>query len=93
MQKPLLDPDVADAAPTDLILTPYDHEHTVTYLRLLDADMEGADWQEVADRVAYRSHPRADARLEGIRKPSVAREMDDRARLPAPSCAAVHFLR
>ena len=47
MQKPPLDPDVVDAAPTDLMLTPYDHEHTVTYLRLLDADAEGADWREV----------------------------------------------
>ncbi len=53
MQKPPLDPDVADAAPTDLMLTPYDHEHTVTYLRLLDADAEGADWQEVARIVLH----------------------------------------
>jgi hypothetical protein len=53
MQKPPLDPDVADAAPTDLILTPYDHEHAVTYLRLLDADAEGADWQEVARIVLH----------------------------------------
>jgi hypothetical protein len=53
MQKPPLDPDVADAAPTDLMLTPYDHEHAVTYLRLLDADAEGADWQEVARIVLH----------------------------------------
>jgi len=53
MQKPPLDPDVADAAPTDLTLTPYDHEHTVTYLRLLDADAEGADWREVARIVLH----------------------------------------
>ena len=53
MQKPPLDPDVADAAPTDLMLTPYDHEHTVTYLRLLDADAEGADWREVARIVLH----------------------------------------
>ena len=26
----------------------YDQEHLVTYLRLLDADAEGADWREVA---------------------------------------------
>ena len=53
MQKPPLDPDVADAAPMDSELTPYDHEHAVTYLRLLDADAEGADWQEVARIVLH----------------------------------------
>jgi hypothetical protein len=53
VQKPPLDPDVADAAPTDSILTPYDHEHAVTYLRLLDADAEGADWREVARIVLH----------------------------------------
>jgi len=26
------------------MLTPYDHEHMVTYFRLLDPDAEGADW-------------------------------------------------
>jgi len=53
MQKPPLDPDVADSAPADSMLTPYDHEHFVTYLRLLDADAEGADWQEVARIVLH----------------------------------------
>ncbi|NEU97982.1 DNA -binding domain-containing protein [Bradyrhizobium uaiense] len=51
MQNPPLDPDVNDAAPTDSILTPYDQEHAVTYMRLLDADAEGADWREVAEIV------------------------------------------
>jgi hypothetical protein len=53
VQKPPLDPDVADTAPMDPELTPYDHEHVVTYLRLLDADAEGADWQEVARIVLH----------------------------------------
>ena len=48
MKKPPRDPDVADAAPTDSVLTAYDEEHIITYLRLLDADAEGADWREVA---------------------------------------------
>lgn len=48
MQKPPLDPDVADTAPRDPMLTPYDYEHLITYLRILDADAEGADWREVA---------------------------------------------
>jgi hypothetical protein len=32
MQSPPLDPDVADIAPTERALTPYDHEHAITYL-------------------------------------------------------------
>ena len=48
MQKPPLDPHVADMAPSAPALTDYDQEHLVTYLRLLDADAEGADWREVA---------------------------------------------
>ena len=43
MQKPPLDPDVADTAPSGPVLTVYDEEHLITYLRLLDADAEGAD--------------------------------------------------
>jgi hypothetical protein len=38
MQKPPLDPDVADVAPSAPALTGYDQEHLVTYLRPLDAD-------------------------------------------------------
>ena len=42
-------PQVADTAPDEpLFLTGYDMVHLVTYLRLLDADAEGADWREVA---------------------------------------------
>ena len=37
MHSPPLDPPVADAAPTDGILTGYDEQHLVTSLRLLDA--------------------------------------------------------
>jgi hypothetical protein len=53
MRKPPLDPDVADAAPSDSMLTPYDHEHAITYLRLLDADAAGADWKEVTQIVLH----------------------------------------
>lgn len=53
MQKPPLDPDVADMAPTASVLTGYDEEHLVTYLRLLDADSDGADWKEVAKIVLH----------------------------------------
>jgi len=53
MKKPPRDPDVADVAPTDAVLTVYDEEHVMTYLRMLDADAEGADWREVAEIVLH----------------------------------------
>ena len=51
MKAPPANPDVADVAPTDSVLTVYDEEHILTYLRMLDADAEGADWREVAKLV------------------------------------------
>jgi hypothetical protein len=56
MPKPPLDPDVADVAPSAPALTGYDQEHLVTYLRLLDADTDGADWREVA-RIVLHINP------------------------------------
>jgi hypothetical protein len=53
MPTPPLDPPVADQAPMAGDLTGYDQEHLVTYLRLLDADAEGADWAEVARIVLH----------------------------------------
>lgn len=48
MPSPPLDPDVEDLAPTVSTLTDYDDEHLTTYLRMLDASAEDADWREVA---------------------------------------------
>ena len=48
-----LDPPVADLAPGAETLTAYDQEHLVTYVRLLDAEAEGADWSEVARLVLH----------------------------------------
>ena len=53
MRKPPRDPDVADTAPTDPVLTVYDEEHIITYLRMLEADKEGADWREVVQIVLH----------------------------------------
>ncbi len=53
MRKPPLDPDVTDTAPSDSVLTVYDEQHVITYLRLLDANAEGADWREVARIVLH----------------------------------------
>ena len=47
-KEPELEPDIAPEAPSDPELTPYDRTHLITYLRLLDADAEGAPWDEVA---------------------------------------------
>ncbi len=44
---------VADTAPSDPVLTVYDEQHVITYLRLLDADAQGADWREVARVVLH----------------------------------------
>lgn len=41
-------------------ITPYDELHLVTYLRLLDAEAEGADWQEVAG-IVFDFDPAIDA--------------------------------
>ena len=53
MKSPPFDPPVFDSAPSDAILTRYDQQHLVTYLRLLDAEAEGADWREVARIVLH----------------------------------------
>jgi hypothetical protein len=53
MKRPPSNPDVADVAPAASVLTVYDEEHIVTYLRMLDADAEGAGWREVAKLVLH----------------------------------------
>ncbi len=52
--RPELDPDVDDLAPTVPEITIYDEAHFITYLRLLDAETDGADWTEVARIVLHR---------------------------------------
>lgn len=59
MERPELDPNVADDAPTADAITTYDEVHFVTYLRLLDAEADGADWREVA-RIALHRDPDTD---------------------------------
>lgn len=41
-------------------ITPYDERHFVTYLRLLDADAEGADWREAVS-IIFEIDPSSDA--------------------------------
>ena len=52
--RPELDPGVDDLAPTRPAITIYDELHFVTYLRLLDSEVDGADWREVARIVLHR---------------------------------------
>lgn len=40
-------PDFLDEPPQSATLTDYDIQHLKLYLRLIDADAEGADWCEV----------------------------------------------
>jgi hypothetical protein len=56
MKQPDSEPPVADTAPTEAVLTGYDEQHLITYLRLLDAASENADWREVA-RIVLRIDP------------------------------------
>jgi hypothetical protein len=54
---PLQNPIVADLAPSGPTLTKYcDEEHAVTYIRMLDADADGADWRDVS-RIVLRVDP------------------------------------
>lgn len=52
-------PIVADEAPGADTLTAYDETHFVTYLRLLDAEADGADWREAA-AIILRLDPTVD---------------------------------
>jgi hypothetical protein len=72
---PPSDPLCADQAPVTDVLTEYNYEYLVTYLRVLDAD--GADWQEVARIVLHIDPLQERARIAFMGKPSGSREMDD----------------
>lgn len=73
MQKPSLDPDVADSAPNEPALTAYDEQHVVTYIRLLQAEGEGADWREVARVVLHMDPEREPDRVRRTYQSHLAR--------------------
>ena len=56
MPYPPVDAPVADLAPHTEGLTAYDQEHLVTYLRLLDAEADGANWTDAA-RIVLKIDP------------------------------------
>jgi len=43
--------EIADTAPSEPRLTDYDRAHLTTYLRLLDAAADNADWEEAASLI------------------------------------------
>ena len=99
MQTPPLDPPVSDTAPSAGVLTSYDEQHLVTYLRLLDAEEEGADWREVAQIVLHIDPAREpDRARRAWELASGASPLDDRERLSASAArgratlAAIPFL-
>lgn len=61
-------PDFEDSPPLTDRVNAYDEAHLATYLRLLDADEEGADWREVV-AIVFSLDPAAD--------PERARRMHD----------------
>jgi hypothetical protein len=83
MWKPRLDPDIADLAPSDPALTRYDEEHLVTYLRMLDASADGADWREVSRIVLHIDAEREPDRARRAFDTHLARELDDGGRISA----------
>lgn len=73
MQRPQLDPYVRDFAPAEDSLTEYDELHLITYLRLLDAEKAGADWQDVAKIVLHIDPAQEFERAERVWKSHLAR--------------------
>ncbi|WP_141340105.1 DUF2285 domain-containing protein [Bradyrhizobium sp. USDA 3458] len=73
MKKPQLDPDVADVAPSEPRLTAYDEQHVVTYVRLLQAEGEGADRREVARVVLHMDPEREPDRARSAYQSHLAR--------------------
>ena len=80
------DQPVADQAPAAGELTDYDLGHLASYLRLLDADAEGADWREVVRVVVGIDPEQEPARARAAWESHLARDqVDDNAGLPRPS--------
>ena len=72
------------------MLTGYD-EHLVTYLRLLDAETDGADWTEVARIVLDIDPARETQRARRAWESHFApREVDGRTWLPTFLSGAAH---
>ena len=77
-----------DRPPESAQLTAYDQRHFATYMRLLDADEEGADWQE-AVRIIFGVDPdREPERARIVHDSHLARPLDDAGGLPRSPASA-----
>src|SRR3546814_1131765 len=76
--------DFLDEPPVSADLTAYDQAHLKLYMRLLDAEADGAAWEEVV-QVLFGLDPAADAirAAKNPRRASRPRQMDDRTRVSA----------
>lgn len=66
-------PKFEDNPPTGNELTEYDEQHLATYLRLLDAAAEGADWREAVSIIFQLDPMRDPARAEMVYSSHLAR--------------------
>jgi hypothetical protein len=88
VQRPPLDPDVADTAPSDSVSTVYDEEHLIGYLRPLDADAGGADWRGVA-RMVLHLDPEHESAPPGERSTAIYRAPNRSQSMVTGTCYVV----
>lgn len=62
-----------DHPPDEAHVTPYDERHLKTYLRLLDAAEEGADWREVVQIIFGLDPELEPARARSVHDSHLAR--------------------
>ena len=58
-RQPSIGREPTDVAPVGPIITAYDEEHIDTYLRVLNAVQDGADWREIS-RIVLHVDPNQD---------------------------------
>lgn len=66
-------PQFLDEPPSSQTLTPYDREHMVLYLRLLDSARDGADWRKAVQILFGLDPARDPARCWRIHQTHLAR--------------------
>ncbi len=66
-------PAFQDRPPITERVNPYDERHLVTYIRLLDAEAEGADWREVVSVIFGLDPEREPERARIVHESHLAR--------------------
>jgi hypothetical protein len=94
MPGPIHEPVIFDEVPTPDELTSYNRRHFDTYLRLLDADAEGAELERGdAPCAADRSRARAGSSAARLGKPLGSRQMDGHTRVSTSPSHRAHRFR